>query len=331
MQLSNKKVLVTGAGGFIGSHLVETLLRRGCDVRALVHYSSRPDYGNLDEIAVLNGARLERIKGDIRDSSFVGGLVDGCEVVFHLAALIGIPYSYVAAESYVATNVLGTLNLLNASRAHGIERFVHTSTSECYGSATYVPIDEAHRLRAQSPYAASKIAADKLVESYHCSFGLPASVLRPFNNYGPRQSARAIIPTIIEQLLFGRDELRLGAISPKRDFLFVEDTCEAFCMMAEADSAIGELVHVGTGVSISIGELAETLMQLTGIHKPIVCDEDRLRPEGSEVSELRCDPTRARELIAWTPQVSLEEGARRVIDSLQRRGSHEHSGGSYAI
>ncbi len=235
MNLAGRTVLVTGAAGFIGSHLVEHLVRRGCAVRALIHYDSRPGHGNLDHLDRHVLDQVELVAGDIRDSHLVHRVVDGCSVVFHLAALIGIPYSYVAPASYVATNVSGTLHLLEACRRHGVERVIHTSTSECYGTARYTPMDERHPLRAQSPYAASKIAADKLAESYFCAFELPVATLRPFNNYGPRQSGRAVIPTIIAQLLWGGPTLRLGDLTPIRDFLFVADTCEAFCRLAETD------------------------------------------------------------------------------------------------
>ncbi len=331
MQLDGAKVLVTGAGGFIGSHLVEHLLGRGCAVRALVHYDSRPGHGNLDLLGAQARGEIEVQAGDIRDPHLVSRAVEGCQVVFHLAALVGIPYSYVAPSSYVATNIQGSLNLLEASLKRGVERFVLTSTSECYGTARQTPIDEEHRLRGQSPYAASKIAADKLAEAYHLSFGLPVSTLRPFNNYGPRQSPRAVIPGIISQLLWGGESLQLGALSPTRDFLFVADTCEAFCRMAEVDEAVGCTINAGTGRSVSIGRLAELLMEVVGVHKPIVQDAQRVRPEASEVQELECDATLARRLLGWSATVELPAGLQQVADHIRAHASVYRDGGAYAI
>jgi len=314
MELRGKTVLVTGAGGFIGSHLVEYLAARGCAVRALLHYDARPGYGNLDWVPDEVLEDVEIIAGDVCDGSFLRQVVDGCDVVFHLAALIGVPYSYVAPSSYVTANVVGTLNVLEACRACATPRVISASTSECYGTPTTTPITEDHPLQAQSPYAASKIAADKLAESYHRSFDLPVSILRPFNNFGPRQSARAVVPSIVSQLLWGGDVLRIGALYPTRDFLFVEDTCAAFGAIAEVDDAIGQTVHVGSGKSISIGELARLLMDIVGVEKPIEEDPARLRPQASEVRELVCDASRARELLGWSPTVDLRTGLRRVVD-----------------
>lgn len=318
MQIRGGTVLVTGAGGFIGSHLVEHLLGCGCRVRALLHYDSRPGHGNLDQLDPSTPREaLELLEGDIRDPHLVREAVHGCDAVFHLAALISVPYSYTAPASFVATNIGGTLNVLEACRGGDVQRVVVTSTSEVYGTARRVPIDEEHPLQAQSPYSASKMSADKLAESYHRTFDLPVSVLRPFNNYGPRQSRRAVIPQIGCQLLSDEPSLRLGSLWPRRDFLFVEDTCEAFVRMAECDEAVGQTVNVGTGRSISIGELAELMMEVSGVHKPIVADDRRLRPDRSEVGELRCDASLARRLLGWTPTTDLRAGLDRVLRSLQ--------------
>jgi NAD dependent epimerase/dehydratase len=313
------KVLVTGAGGFIGSSLAECLLARGARVRAMVHYDGRPGYGNLDELIGADSGRLEVIAGDVCDPFFVRSAVEGVDVVFHLAALIGIPYSYAAPASYVSTNVQGTVNVLEACRAHRVRRVVHTSTSECYGTALYVPIDEAHPLQAQSPYAASKIAADKIAESYYASFDVPVAVLRPFNTYGPRQSARAIIPTIVSQLLWGGPELHLGSLEPVRDFTYVADTCEGFCRMAECDAAIGHVVQLGTGEAVSVGTLVEMLQGIVGTNKPVRLADERKRPEKSEVLRLISNPARANEWLGWRPGTQLETGLRRVVEFVQNR------------
>jgi NAD dependent epimerase/dehydratase len=314
MELSGKHILVTGGGGFIGSHVVERLLAEGGIVRAMVRYSSNGSLGHLEAIAKCQHTNLEIVASDIRDSFAVGRLVEGCQVVLHLAALIGIPYSYRASEAYVATNICGTLNILEACRAHGVERLVHTSTSETYGTARFTPIDEQHPLQAQSPYAATKIAADKLVESYHRSFALPASTLRPFNTFGPRQSARAVIPTIIAQALLG-DEVRLGRVTPVRDLTFVEDTAAAFVALARCDEAVGKVVNVGTGRGMSIGELADRILYRMGREKVcrVVVDHERVRPEDSEVFELVCDNRLARDLIGWMPRVALDDALDRTI------------------
>src|SRR6059058_1121530 len=254
MQLRGKKVLVTGAGGFIGSHLVDALVRHGCRVRAMLHYDARAHRGNLEFLDPAILKEIETVSGDVVDPFFVAHAVHGCEAVFHLAALIAIPHSYIAPASYVQTNVVGTLNILEACRAHGVERLVHTSTSECYGTARYTPIDEEHPLQGQSPYSASKIGADKVVESYHLSFGLPVATLRPFNTFGPRQSARAVIPTIISQIAAGAAEVRLGALDPTRDFMFVTDTAAAFLAVGTAppERVVGQVLNAGTGREISI-------------------------------------------------------------------------------
>jgi len=317
MNWQDKCVLVTGAGGFIGSHLVEALVEREARVRAFVHYNSRNDWGNL---CFLPADRLERVDilmGDITDPRFVDAAVEGCACVFHLAALIGIPYSYIAPSSYVATNVGGTLNVLEAVRRYGVPRMVHTSTSETYGTAQYAPIDEEHPLQGQSPYSASKIGADKLAESYYRSFEVPVATIRPFNTYGPRQSARAVIPTISSQLLAGKETIELGSLDPQRDFTFVKDTARGFIAVAECDGALGQVINVGNGKTISIGELAETLVRLVNPKARIVSSEERVRPEKSEVMKLICNNEKAAALTGWRPQVSLEEGLKETVDFIR--------------
>ncbi|HET9256723.1 MAG TPA: SDR family NAD(P)-dependent oxidoreductase, partial [Pseudonocardiaceae bacterium] len=290
-------VAVTGADGFIGSHLVELLVARGHRVRAMVLYNSVGSWGWLDSLEHEVLDQVDVVPGDVRDPSSVRHLVEGAEVVYHLAALIAIPYSYQAPRSYVDTNVLGTLNVLEAARYCGTPRIVHTSTSEVYGTARIVPISEAHPIQAQSPYAASKVAADKLVESYHLSFGVPAVTLCPFNTFGPRQSARAVIPTIISQLAAGIRQLKLGALNPIRDFLFVGDTVAAFHAVASAPASavLGEVFNAGTGVEVSIGRLAEDLARAMGVDAEIIQDPQRIRPKDSEVLRLVADSAKLRE------------------------------------
>ena len=302
-----KRTLVTGAGGFIGSHLMERLVRLGCRVRALVRYNSRNDWGLLELLPTEIKDQIEVVVGDITDPYGTAKLVEDNTIVFHLAALIAIPYSYIAPAQFVAVNCLGTLNLLEAARAHGVERFIHTSTSETYGSAQYTPMDEAHPLQGQSPYAASKIGADKIAESYHLSFRLPVVTIRPFNTFGPRQSARAVIPTIMSQALAG-DVIRLGSLSPVRDLNYVSDTVEGFIKIAENPKAIGHVINVGSGQGISIGELAKKILGMLGRDKAIVTEEERVRPEASDVMKLICDNRKAKEILGWEPQVSLEKG-----------------------
>jgi NAD dependent epimerase/dehydratase len=316
MEWDKRRVIVTGAGGFIGSHLVERLVELGASVRALVRYNSRNDWGLLELLPASVRESLEILAGDITDPFGVVRAMDRCEIVFHLAALIAIPYSYSAPSQFVAVNCGGTLNLLEAARQQGVERFVHISTSETYGTAQYTPIDEKHPLRAQSPYAASKIAAEKLAESYHLSFGVPVATIRPFNTYGPRQSARAVIPTIISQALSG-EVIRLGSQAPTRDLNYVGDTVAGFIKVAENPRAVGEVINIGSGESVSIGELAEKIVDLLGGGKRIFSTKDRVRPEGSEVMELLCDNRKARELVGWVPEVSLEDGLARTISYIE--------------
>lgn len=304
----NRKVLVTGADGFIGSHLTERLAREGAHVRAFVYYNSFGHWGWLDETDLALMKNIEIFLGDIRDSNRVFEAVEGQEIVFHLASLIAIPYSYHAPDSYVQTNIGGTLNILNACRKIGVDRIIHTSTSEVYGTAQYVPIDEKHPLQGQSPYSATKIGADMLAESFHRSFNLPVVIIRPFNTYGPRQSARAVIPTIMSQLFHGDKKIKLGALHPKRDFSYVADTVSGFLYTALCDKAIGHVINIGSGQEISIQDLAKTIMKVTGIEADIVCEEERLRPTKSEVDRLLSDVTRAREWAGWTPQHPLEQG-----------------------
>jgi NAD dependent epimerase/dehydratase len=312
------RALVTGAGGFIGSHLVEVLLREGLTVCALVHYRSDGSCGHLSSMAESLRARLEFWRGDVSDPFVVGELVEGCDTVYHLAALIGIPYSYTAPASYVATNVSGTLNVLEACRRSKVRRVVITSTSEVYGTAVYTPIDEKHPLQGQSPYSATKIAADKLAEAYFRSFDLPVVTLRPFNTYGPRQSARAVIPTVLSQALSGADPILLGSLEPRRDLTFVEDTVRAFLLALEAPGIEGETIHLGVGEAISVGELAGRCLAAAGSRARIVTDPERQRPEKSEVGLLLSDPSKARRLLNWSPRVGLDEGLRRTADYIRQ-------------
>jgi NAD dependent epimerase/dehydratase len=312
------RVLVTGAGGFIGSHLVEALLRAGHAVRALARYNGRGSWGHLDGLRPDPPAGLEVRLGDVTDPALVRELVAGCDVVYHLAALIGIPYSYQAPASYVAVNVTGTLNVLEGCRQAGVRRVVVTSTSEVYGTARHAPIDEDHPLQAQSPYAASKIAADKLAESYFRSFDLPVVVLRPFNTFGPRQSGRAVIPTVLTQALAGAAEIELGNLGPRRDLTFVEDTVRAFVLAADAPGVEGEVIHFGRGEAVSVGELARQCLDVVGSAARVVSRAERRRPEKSEVGLLLCGAAKARRLLGWAPAVSLNEGLRRTADYLRR-------------
>jgi NAD dependent epimerase/dehydratase len=320
MPFTNKRVLVTGAAGFIGSHLVQRLLALGGKVRAMTHYRSEPSLHNLKFLTQDEMTRVEVIRGNIEDAYFVRDAVEGCDTVFHLAALVDIPYSYIAPASYVATNVQGTLNVLEACRREGTPRLVHTSTSECYGTARYTPINEEHPLQGQSPYSASKIAADKIVESYYKSFELPVVTIRPFNTFGPRQSARAVIPTIIVQLMSGAKSLKLGALAPVRDFTFVADTAEGLIRGASAGDVSGETFNLGFGKGIAIGELARRIMDLASITVPIETEELRLRPPGSEVMALISDNSRTLARLGWSPQISLENGLLQTIEFV-----HQHS------
>ncbi len=321
MNLAGKRVLVTGGTGFVGSHLVERLVETGCQVRVLGNYKSQPSPGNLSFVSDEVRDSIETVWGDVCDRDSVMHVTDGIEVIFHLAALIGIPYSYIAPDAYVRTNITGTLNLLQAARSRGVERIVHTSTSEVYGSAQYVPIDETHPLVGQSPYSASKIGADKLVESFARSFELPVVTVRPFNVFGPRQSDRAIIPTIIAQCLAGKDVVKIGDSTPKRDFTFVSATVNGFQLAAVSEKAIGRTINLGSGQSISMGDLADRICALTGC-SGWESEASRVRPAGSEVSELLCDASLAGDLLGWSPSCSLEDGLRQTIEFVGEHPRH---------
>jgi dTDP-glucose 4,6-dehydratase len=310
---NGRKIIVTGAGGFIGSHLVESLVTAGASVTAVVRYNSGSGIGNLAFLDETVRRALRVVSGNIEDSDFTYRAIEGHEIVLHLAALIAIPYSYEAPRSYIRTNVEGTLNVLEAARRHSAARVVHTSTSEVYGTALKVPIDETHPLQGQSPYSASKIAADKLAESYYCSFNTPVVTLRPFNTFGPRQSARAFIPTIISQAL-DCDEIRLGSLTPERDMTFVSDTAAGFMAAALTPDIEGMTINLGTGDAHSVGWFAERLLGLMSINKPIVQDEQRIRPDLSEVQKLVSDNALARYKMNWSPKVALDDGLRQAIE-----------------
>lgn len=305
------KVLVTGAGGFIGSHLVELLTNLNYNVVAFDRYNPNSDRGWLNGF---NANDYEYIFGDIRDYDSVQKAVQGCDAVMHLAALIGIPYSYKSPLAYIRTNIEGTYNVLEASKQHSLNHVLITSTSETYGSAQYVPMDEDHPLVGQSPYSASKIGADQLGLSYHKSFGLPVTIVRPFNTYGPRQSMRAVIPTIINQCLNEEPTIKLGSLTPTRDLTYVSDTCEGFSKLLECENAVGEVVNIGTGKDVSIHSLAKLIMEKMGVSKTIEPEEKRIRPDQSEVDRLLCNHEKLKLLTNWTPQLSINEGIERTID-----------------
>ncbi len=311
MELKDRLVLVTGADGFIGSHLVESLLAKGADVRALSYYNSFNNWGWLEDIQNLE--KVEVWNGDIRDPHYCQSLCKEVEVIFHLAALIAIPYSYTAAASYVDTNVKGTLNLCQAALSNGCKRFIHASTSEVYGTAQYTPMDEAHPLQAQSPYSASKIGAEAIAMSFYYSYQLGVTIARPFNTYGPRQSARAVIPSIITQMASGNNSLKIGDLRPSRDFSYVLDTCEGFVALAECEQAMGEIVNLGTGTETSIGTLVETTAALMKRKIKIVQDRHRLRPPNSEVFRLCCDPSKLKQLTAFEAAYNLKQGLQLTI------------------
>ncbi|WP_423607174.1 NAD-dependent 4,6-dehydratase LegB [Sphingomonas sp. MS122] len=314
MKLSGKRVLVTGADGFIGSHLTEYLVEQGADVRAFVYYNSFNSWGWLDTSKPEIRKSLDVFAGDIRDPYGVRKAMEGCDVVMHLAALIAIPYSYHSPDTYIDTNVKGTLNVVQAARDLGIERVVHTSTSEVYGTARFVPITEEHPLQGQSPYSASKIGADQIAQSFFLSFDTPVATIRPFNTYGPRQSARAVIPTIITQIAAGANEIRLGATHPTRDFNYVRDTVRGFVAVAESDKALGEVINIGSNYEISVGDTAALIAERMGREVRIVCENERLRPDGSEVERLWAENAKARELTGWAPEYGEREGFGRGLD-----------------
>lgn len=313
MDLKNKKILVTGAGGFIGSHLVESLVKMGADVRAFLLYNSFNSWDWLEHSPNEIKNKIEVVSGDIRDPYGVKRAMHGCEIVFHLAALIAIPFSYSYPETYVDTNIKGTLNLLQAARELEVKKFIHTSTSEVYGTAKYVPIDEQHPLQGQSPYSATKIAADNLAMSFHYSFNLPVSIIRPFNTYGPRQSARAVVPTIITQLFNGQKTLKLGSLDPTRDFNYVKDTVNGFIAIAESEKSIGEVINIGSNYEVSIGETARLIGELMGTEVSFVQDETRFRPKKSEVNRLLASNFKATQLLNWKPEYGGIDGFKRGL------------------
>jgi NAD dependent epimerase/dehydratase len=312
VDLKNKKILVTGASGFIGSHLTEKLVEMGCEVKAFVKYNFQNDWGWLEHSKIKD--EIEIYTGDIRDYDAVYDAASDVDVIFHLAALIGIPYSYVSPLAYIKTNVEGTYNVLQSARQHNLDRVIVTSTSETYGSAQYVPIDEEHPMVGQSPYSASKISADQLAISYHRSFEMPVTIARPFNTYGPRQSARAIIPTIITQILNGQKEIKLGNLSPTRDFNYVKDTAAGFIALAKSDNTIGEITNIGSNFEISMRDTVDLIVKLTGENVKIVTDEQRVRPDKSEVDRLYCDNSKIKKLTTWKPEYTLEAGLKETID-----------------
>ena len=307
-----KKILVTGADGFIGSHLTQILSKKGYKVKALSQYNSFNNWGWLEQINCKND--IEILSGDIRDLHYCKTITKDVEIIFHLAALIAIPFSYIAPDSYVETNIKGTLNICQAAKDNGVSRLIHTSTSEVYGTAQYVPIDEKHPLQPQSPYSATKIAADAMAMSFHNSFDLPVTIVRPFNTYGPRQSARAVIPTIITQIATGKKEIQLGDTSPTRDFNYVEDCCRGFVMIAESEKTIGETINIGSNTEISIGDTFNLIKELMSSEVTLVNDEKRERPKKSEVFRLWCDNKKIKELIGYEPKVDIKNGLEKTID-----------------
>ncbi|UKA52940.1 SDR family NAD(P)-dependent oxidoreductase [Arthrobacter sp. FW305-BF8] len=329
--IKGKTVVVTGADGFIGSHVTQRLIAEGANVRALCVYNSNGSYGWLDDLTPAERDAVDLQLGDIRDSEFVSDLVKGSDVVLHLAALIAIPYSYQAPRSYVETNVVGTLNVLEGVRRHGVGRLVNTSTSEVYGTPKTVPITIDNELRGQSPYSATKIAADKLCEAWASSFETPVVVLRPFNTYGPRQSARAVIPTVLQQMVAGAEKIHLGSLSPRRDFTFVSDTADGFVKAATAEIPLkGQVIQLGTGYDVTIGDLVEMSAKVTGSTAEIITQEERVRPEASEVMHLLSDPSQALAELGWAPQVGLEEGLRQTAEWIKARGVDASAAAKYS-
>lgn len=324
------KVLVTGADGFIGSHLTEALLKEGYQVRALAQYNSFNYWGWLEDIKP--SSNLEIVCGDVRDPNYCREISKGIDVIFHLAALIAIPYSYIAPESFIETNVKGTLNICQAAKDNGVKRILVTSTSEVYGTAKYVPIDEKHPLQPQSPYSASKIGADAIAMSFYNAYQLPLTIVRPFNTYGPRQSARAVIPTIITQIANENKEIKIGDTTPTRDFNYVKDICNGYILLAECDKAIGETVNIGSNTEISIKELFALIKDIMHSDAKLVTEEQRLRPEHSEVFRLRCDNTKIKELTGYEPQYSLREGLEKTVEwFINPRNLEKYKPGIYNI
>lgn len=313
MKIGRNRILVTGADGFIGSHLTEELVKMGCEVRAFVQYNSFNSWGWLDHSPAEIRQQLEVFAGDIRDPHGVKQAMKGCDVVFHLAALIAIPYSYHSPDTYIDTNVKGTLNVVQAARELEVEKVIHTSTSEVYGTAQFVPITEEHPLQGQSPYSASKIGADQIAMSFYYSFGTPVSIIRPFNTYGPRQSARAVIPTVITQIARGKKEIKLGALHPTRDFNYIKDTVNGFVAVAESDQSVGEVFNIGSNYEISIGDTVQLIADVMGVHVEIQTDELRIRPKKSEVERLWADNQKAKNLLGWTPEYAGKDGLKRGL------------------
>ena len=307
-----KKILVTGADGFIGSHLVEMLVSKGHKVKALSQYNSSNNFGCLENINCKK--KIEIFTGDIRDSNYCEYISKDIDIIFHLAALIGIPYSYMAIENYIETNIKGTVNICYAAKKNNVSRLIHTSTSEVYGTAQYVPIDERHPLQPQSPYSATKIAADAMVMSFYNSFNLPITIARPFNTYGPRQSARAVIPTIITQIASGKKKIKLGDLSPTRDFNYVEDCCRGFIMLSESKKTIGEIINIGSNTEISIGEIFDLIKELMSSDATLSNDKQRKRPKNSEVFRLCCDNKKIKELVSYKPKINIRNGLKKTIN-----------------
>ena len=329
MNIKNKNVLVTGAGGFIGSHLVESLVEAEANVTALCHYNSNGHWGWLESYKNKSNIPFNVVLGDVTDFGSMCNTVKDKDIVFHLASLIGIPYSYIAPNSYIQTNIIGSHNVFQASLVENVEKVIHTSTSEVYGTAQYTPIDENHPLHGQSPYSATKISADKLAESYFCSFGLNVATVRPFNTFGPRQSCRAVIPTIITQAL-SSDKVFLGSTTPVRDFTYVTDTVRGFMKAAESKNSIGNVTNIGTGKSITIGEIAKHIIRIANPHATIITDGTRYRPEKSEVFELLCDNKKAKEAISWEPMISLPDGLEKTILWFKEH-LHMYNTGTYSV
>ena len=313
MNWNKKSALVTGAGGFIGSHLTEHLVELGANVKTFVRYNSRNDWGMLELLPEEKLSQIEVITGDLKDADAVRHAAKDVDIIFHLGSLIAIPYSYIHPRETIETNILGALNVLTAAKENNVEKVIHTSTSEVYGTARYVPIDENHPLQGQSPYSASKIGADKIAESFYRSFNLPVAIIRPFNTYGPRQSARAVIPTIITQAL-AKEKIFLGSLHPTRDYTYVKDVVEGFIKVAESPKSVGEVINIGSNFEVSIGELANKIISLIGKNAEIVTDPVRVRPQDSEVERLWCDNTKAKRLLGWEPKTSLDEGIKKTID-----------------
>ena len=313
MDWSKKLVLVTGAGGFIGSHLTEHLVELGVNVKAFVRYNSRNDWGLLELLPKEKLDEIKVIMGDLKDADAVRHATKNIDIIFHLGSLIAIPYSYLHPRETIETNILGALNILMAAKENSIEKIIHTSTSEVYGTARYVPIDEEHPLQGQSPYSASKIGADKIAESFYRSFDLPIAIIRPFNTYGPRQSARAVIPTIITQVLTN-EKIFLGSLHPTRDYTYVKDVVEGFIKVAESPKSVGEVINIGSNFEISIGDLANKIISLIGKNAEIITDSARVRPQDSEVERLWCDNTKSKKILKWEPKISLDDGLKKTIE-----------------